>query len=85
MNLVGKQMVDFTNDKGEKIKGVKLHFTCPDDRVSGLAATTQFFRADHVLYEQAVTMPLGEFAFDYGPRGRVVGIRLTGSDDKSGK
>lgn len=85
MNLVGKQIIDFVNDKKEPVKGVKLHFTCPDDRVSGLAAMTQFFNVNHALYEQAVTMPLGEFVFDYGPRGRVVGIRLTDSGDKSGK
>lgn len=86
MNLVGKQMVDFKNDMGEQVKGIKLHFICPDDRVFGQAAMTQFFNAGHALYDLAATMPLGEFDFAYGPRGRVVDIRLVEApaSEKSG-
>ena len=75
MNLVGKQMVDFPNrETGEQVTGVKLHFTCPDNRVAGLAANTQFLRVDHACYQKAVDMPLGEFTIIYGPRGSVVDL-----------
>lgn len=75
-NLVGKQYVDFKNDKGETISGVKLHFLCLDDRVVGQCAATQFISSSHALYNIACDMPLGDFEFIYGPRGKVMNIVL---------
>ena len=37
MVLVGKQMVDFTNDQGERIQGIKLHLNVPNQKVQGMA------------------------------------------------
>ena len=75
MQLVGKQMVDFVNQQtGEQVKGIKLHFTCPDDRVSGLAASTQFIRSSHACYDKAVNIALGEFTIIYGQKGSVVDL-----------
>lgn len=74
--LVGKQLVDFTNDKGERVLGIKLHFLCEDDRVDGRCAATQFIGSQHALYGQVRDMPFGKFGFTYGPRGKVVGITL---------
>lgn len=77
--LVGKQIVSFKNDKGELIEGVKLHFLCQDDRVSGKCANTQFINATSALYQKAVDMPFGDFNFMYGPKGRILDIILPSS------
>lgn len=74
--LVGRQVVDFKNDKGERISGIKLHFLCDDDRVSGRMCATQFISESHALYGKAQSMPLGAFSFVYGMRGKVVDIVL---------
>ena len=68
--LVGKQELDFDKD-GQRIKGIKLHYLCPDDRVVGKAVDTRFFRADSMLYPVACALEFGEFNFVYGPRNRV--------------
>lgn len=84
--LVGKQMVDFPDkETGEQVKGIKLHFTCADDRVSGEAAMTQFVRADNACYEKAVGLALGEFNFVYGPRGRVMDVVQGSQQEPVGK
>lgn len=75
MNLVGKQIVSFTDrSTGELIEGVKLHFNCADNGVVGLAAMTQFIRKDHPCYQKAVELPLGEFNIIYGRRNSVQDI-----------
>lgn len=74
MELVGRQYVDFTNDKGEKVEGLKLHYLCEDDRVSGRCAATQFFNKTSSLYKKAEVLPFGPFNLVYGPRGRVVDV-----------
>lgn len=74
--LVGKQMVDFKNDRGEAIQGIKLHFLCKDDRVDGEMAATQFINVTSSLYEVALNMAFGEFDFVYGPKGRIMDITL---------
>ena len=78
ITLVGKQMVNFTNPEGEKVEGVKLHMTVPDDRVSGLAAVTQFIRKDHGCYSSAVGLPLGEIIIEYGFRGSILAVKAVG-------
>lgn len=75
MNLVGKQMVSFTNrESGEFIEGIKLHFTGVETGVVGLAAMTQFIRKDHPCYEKACSLPLGNFNIIYGRRNSVQDI-----------
>lgn len=75
MKLVGKQMVNFVSrDTGEEVKGIKLHYLCSDNNVSGHAAATQFIRADNPCYEKAVNIPLGEFSITYGRKGSVEDI-----------
>lgn len=48
MQLVGKQNISFTDNSGQLIEGVKLHFIGADDRVIGQAALTQFIKK-HIL------------------------------------
>lgn len=72
--LVGKQMVNFKNADGQVVEGVKLHFLCDDDRVNGRMAATQFIGVNHAMYDKAVAMPLGEFDFTYGMKGKIVNI-----------
>lgn len=72
--LVGKQSVNFKNEAGQTIEGVKLHFLCDDDRVSGRMAATQFIGVNHAMYDKAMSMPYGKFTFTYGMKGKVVDI-----------
>lgn len=66
MQLVGKQRISFTDQQGNLIEGIKLHFTGVDNRVSGLAAMTQFIRVDHPCYSEAANLMVGEFDIIYG-------------------
>lgn len=73
--LVGKQLVNFPDrETGEQVKGVKLHFTHQDERVSGLAADTLFVRESNPCYGKALDLKIGPFDLVYGPRGRVLDI-----------
>lgn len=42
MTVVGKQKLDFTNRKGEQIKGIKLHCLSTNANVDGQAVETIF-------------------------------------------
>lgn len=66
MQLVGKQMISFTDNSGQLVEGVKLHFIGADDRVMGQAALTQFIRKTHPCYNAALQLELGEFDILYG-------------------
>lgn len=84
--LVGKQIVDFTNkETGEIVQGVKLHYLCLDERVTGQSAETKFIRKDNSLYSKALDLPLGEFRFEYNDRGRLCGISTMEQLPGSGK
>lgn len=73
--LVGKQKLDFVDKgTGEVVRGVKLHYTCPDDRVAGRAVDTRFIRQDSGLFPKADVLQFGDFSFVYGPRNRVEDI-----------
>lgn len=76
MNLVGKQIVTpFTNrETGEVIEGIKLHYTAPEDRVSGQAALTKFINKNSPLYEKALALEFGEFTIVYGRRDSVIDL-----------
>lgn len=85
--LVGRQIVDFKNDKQERIQGVKLHFLCQDDKVVGKMAATQFISITSPLYDLAMKAPFGDFRFEYGMRGKIVDIILpeAPADPEAGK
>ena len=75
MELVGKQMVSFTDrSTGELIEGIKLHYTGVENGVVGLAALTQFIRKDHPCYDKACNLKLGNFNIIYGRRNSVQDI-----------
>lgn len=75
VKVVGKQNVNFNNDEGKKIEGVKLHFIGEDFNVEGKAVFTQFFRTDSSLYSQAVQLPImSEIVLVYGRKGKVEDI-----------
>lgn len=74
MELVGKQDVSFTNDKGERVEGIKLHFLSEDERVLGRVASSRFFASSHALYARACALALGAFDLVYGPNNRVTDI-----------
>lgn len=46
VNLMGVQKLDFENDKGEKVQGLKLHISFKDPYVSGYKCDSKFISAD---------------------------------------
>lgn len=48
VKLLGVQELDFTTKEGKEIKGIKLHFSYPDDLVYGFKADTKFISDDAV-------------------------------------
>lgn len=74
--LVGKQIMDFVGKDGNPVQGVKLHYT-DDTRtdVEGLAASTLFIRKDHVCYNSALSLPMGEMKIEFGFGGRIIDIQ----------
>lgn len=78
MKYVGRQMVDFTNNNGDKVQGIKMHLVGLDDRVEGECCFTQFINFTNPLYQKVVSMPFGEVNIVYGPRGTVQNIVVAG-------
>lgn len=73
--LVGKQKVDFYNDKNQHIQGVKLHMygyggLCYE----GVDALHQFIATDHPCYQKALEVPLGPVDIRYGRKNLVIDI-----------
>ena len=73
--LVGKQNVDFYNDKNQHICGVKLHLTGFGGMCYvGIDAIHQFISTDHPCYQKALEVPLGPINIQYGRKNLVIDI-----------
>lgn len=77
MELVGKQIVDFTDNAGKRIQGIKLHILAEQNNVQGMAAITQFVNAQSPLYEKAYEIPYGSIEIVYGYRGAIQDIKVS--------
>lgn len=83
VKVVGKQMVDFENDKGEKIEGLKLHIVGSDKNVIGQSVFTQFLKVGTEPYEVANGLPVGAcVVFVYDRKGKVEEIILANAEKK---
>lgn len=74
MELIGKQMVDFVNKDGERVQGVKLHLVGLDNKVSGRACINHFINKNHSLYDEFMSLPLGEVLIEYGYKGSIQSV-----------
>lgn len=72
VKIVGKQNVDFSNDKGERIQGIKLHILGSDRNVNGWAVFTEFINPSSSAYNTALDLPLDSFVtLVYNRKGKV--------------
>ena len=46
VNLIGLRALDFENDKGDQVQGIKLFIAYPDDNVYGNCTESRFIMAD---------------------------------------
>lgn len=79
VNLMGVQKLDFENDKGEKIQGLKLHIAYKDQYVSGLKCDSKFLSAESCenlgLSEQSLTKLVGKsVALETDLKGKIIGV-----------
>lgn len=78
--LLGFKSVDFENNDGEKIEGVKIFYAYPDDNTVGSVADSKFVKPS-VFNNFAVTATtladsIGEcFDFDFDGKGKLVGLK----------
>lgn len=66
MQVVGRQILDFTGNDGKVVKGVKLFMMDFDDYVEGFVTGEKFFSADSEFYEKVSKVPIPcELDFEY--------------------
>lgn len=81
VNLIGLRELDFDNDKGEPVQGVKLFFSYPDDGVYG-ECTDQRFVGAKVFESFGISLKdlaehIGEVIdIEINPRNKIVGLTL---------
>lgn len=80
VKLIGVQDMDFTTRKGERIDGIKLHITYPDENVMGLMADGKFINREACkLYGISVSglVPMigKDVYFETNVKGKVVGVK----------
>lgn len=61
MVLMGKKIYDFTNPKGEIVKGMRIIVAeeIPPDKGEGYECDSYFFSADSLLYTELIMIPAG--------------------------
>lgn len=79
VNLMGVQKLDFDNDKGEKIQGLKLHIAFKDPYVSGLKCDSKFISEAACknlgISESSLTPLIGKpVVLETDLKGKVVGV-----------
>ena len=81
VTLVGFKSVDFKDDNGDRVKGIKLFIAYPDDNTVGLASDGKFIR-DNVFAGFGITpQQLADSVdciidIEFGMKNKVVGISL---------
>lgn len=50
--LIGAKFLDFVDDSGRPVKGLKLILTCPDPDWAGTSVTLPFINAQSELYSK---------------------------------
>lgn len=74
LTIVGKEIVDYQNKAGNRVRGIRLYFTHTPDKqgVEGLCAGTDYFSDKYGAYQTALTLPIGgEVDAYYNQRGFI--------------
>lgn len=79
VNLMGVQNLDFENDKGEKIQGIKLHIAYKDQYVSGLKCDSKFLSSEACknlgISEKFLSPLIGKpVVLETDLKGKVIGV-----------
>lgn len=79
VQLMGVQNLDFENDKGEKILGIKLHIAYKDQYVSGFKCDSKFVSGEACknlgISESSLTPLIGKpVVLETDLKGKVVGV-----------
>ena len=81
VNLVGLRVLDFEDDAGKPIQGIKLNFAFPDEGVYGNAIDSRFinqnvFDSFGVDLEKLIKK-IGEvIEIEINPKNKIVGIKI---------
>lgn len=52
--FIGAKILDFNDDKGKRVNGLKCVFTCPDPDWCGMSVTLPFISANSDLYTKMI-------------------------------
>lgn len=79
VNLIGVQPVEFTDNNGKEISGLKLHISYQDDSTYGYVADSKFVTTDACkklsISEDDLVPLIGQVVdLELNPKGKLVGI-----------
>ena len=71
VRLVGYKNLDFTDDKGNPVKGTQLFANFPEDDVVGFA-TDKFFIKPHIQLPELT--PGNDYDVEFGRKNKILGV-----------
>ncbi len=79
VNLLGVQNIDFENNQGDTVKGIKLHVTYKDENVAGEKCDSKFISAAAcknlgIEFDDMLSLVGSEVDIEQNLNGKVVGI-----------
>jgi hypothetical protein len=81
VTLVGLRVLDFEDDTGKPIQGIKLNIAYPDEGVYGNAVESRFI--NQTVFDgfgielEKVIKKIGEVIdIEYSPKNKIVGMKL---------
>lgn len=79
VNLLGVQNIDFENNQGDTVKGIKLHVTYKDENVAGEKCDSKFISAAAcknlgIVFDDLLAFVGSEVDIEQNLNGKVVGI-----------
>ncbi len=81
VTLVGLRVLDFEDDAGKPIQGIKLNIAYPDEGVYGNAVESRFI--NQTVFDgfgielEKVIKKIGEVIdIEYSPKNKIVGMKL---------
>lgn len=81
VTLVGFKSVDFKDDNGDRVQGIKIFIAYPDDNTVGCAADSKFIRQNvfdgfGITVEQLADSVDCVIDIEFGMKNKLVGITL---------
>ena len=81
VNLIGLRKLDFENEKGDQVQGIKLFFAYPEENVYGNTADSRFISAELI---EKLGVPVQDLIdhidqvidIEISPKNKIVGITI---------